>query len=84
MPWYLYLVECGDRSLYTGITTDPKRRLSQHNQGQGSKYVRRKGPAVLVYVEPCSSNSAARRREMEIKSWNRRKKLALVANPVPG
>ena len=83
MSWFVYIAECADRSLYTGITTNPEQRLKRHNLGKGSKYVRRKGPAVLVYVEPRSSKSAARRREMEIKSWDRRKKLALVANPVP-
>ena len=78
MSWRVYMLECGDGSLYTGITTDPARRLQRHNSGKGSKYVRRKGGARLVYLEPCADKSAARRRELEIQSWSRQKKLALV------
>ena len=77
--WHVYLAECGDGSLYAGITTNPSQRLKQHNEGKGSVYVRRKGGATLVYVEPSASQSLAHRRELEIKSWNRKKKLALIA-----
>ena len=80
MSWYLYIAECGDRSLYTGIATDPQTRLQQHNAGRGSVYVRSKGAATLVYVEAHRDRSAATRRELEIKSWRRRKKLALIAH----
>ena len=71
MTWYIYIAECADRSLYTGITTDPAQRLKRHNSGKGSKYVRRKGGAALVYVEQRTNKSDARRREIEIKSWKR-------------
>lgn len=78
MKWYVYIAQCGDNSLYTGITTDPEQRLQRHNSGRGSKYVRSKGTARLVYVEPHQIKSSARARELEIKSWGRKKKLALV------
>ena len=76
--WHLYMVRCGDGSLYTGVAIDPEQRLRQHNAGRGSRYVRSKGSAVLVYTETARSQSAARRREYEIKSWSREKKLALI------
>jgi len=80
MPWHVYIAECADQTLYTGIALNPPERIVRHNVGRGSKYVRRKGGARLIYVQQCATKSAARRREMEIKSWNRRKKLALIAN----
>jgi len=76
--WFVYIAQCDDGSLYTGITTDPPRRIREHNAGCGSKYVRRKGSAVLVYTEPAATHSSARRREAEIKSWDRKRKLMLV------
>ena len=78
MGWYVYLLRCGDGSLYTGLSTDPDARLRRHNAGRGSRYVRGKGTARLVYVEPCRDYAAARRRECEIQSWRRKKKLALI------
>ena len=80
--WYVYMLRCGDDSLYTGISTDPDRRLQRHNAGKGSRYVRRKGLAALVYTEPCVDKKAARRRELEIQSWSRKKKLGLLDEPV--
>ena len=78
MNWYLYIAQCGDGSLYTGITTDLQHRLKQHNAGRGSAYVRSRAGARFVYAEPCRNRSVAQRREAEIKSWSRDKKLALV------
>ena len=79
MSWYVYIAECADRSLYTGITTNPQQRLKRHNSGKGSKYVRRKGGAQLIYLQTCTNKSVARHRELEIKSWTRRQKLAFLA-----
>ena len=79
MAWYLYIARCGDGSLYTGVTTDPQKRLAQHNAGKGSAYVRSRGTAALVYIERCPGKSAAHRREREVKAWDRRKKLTLVS-----
>lgn len=78
--WYVYLARCTDGSLYTGITTNPHERARRHNSGRGSKYVRAKGTATLVYVESSPNRSAAQRREREIKGWVRPKKLALIAS----
>ncbi len=76
--WYLYIAQCGDGSLYTGITTNLKNRIKRHNTGRGSAYVRSKGSASLVYTEPWPDESAARRREIEIKGWSRQKKQSLL------
>ena len=79
MAWYLYIAECGDRSLYTGITTNPEQRLKRHNAGRGSKYVLSKRGAELIYTEAHATKTSAQRRELEIKGWSRKKKLALIA-----
>ena len=77
MPaWYLYVARCGDGSLYTGIATDPRERIKHHNAGRGSAYVRSKRPAVLVYAARCKDRSQALRKEMQVKSWTRQRKLA--------
>ena len=79
MPWYVYIAECNDRTLYTGISTDPVGRMERHNAGRGSRYVRRRGGVTdLRYIEQCHDKPTARRRELEIKSWSRTKKLALI------
>ena len=76
--WYVYLAECGDGSLYTGIAVDPRARLKQHNAGTGSAYVRSRGGARLVYVERCATQSSALKKEAAVKSWPRAQKLALI------
>jgi len=79
MPhWHLYILRCSDGSLYTGITTDVEARIARHNSGDGSKYTRTRTPVVLVRTEPMASESAARKREMQIKRWSRIKKESLV------
>ena len=76
--WYLYILKCSDESLYTGVTIDLERRISEHNSKIGAKYVRSKLPAVLIYQEKYTSKSEAFRRETEIKGWRREKKLKLI------
>jgi len=76
--WVLYILECSDNSLYTGITTDLAKRLKRHNEGRATKYTRSKKPARLVYSEDCDSESSARRKEIEIKNLSRVNKLRLV------
>ena len=76
--WKLYILRCGDGSLYTGISTDVDRRLEEHRSGKGAKYTRSRGPLELVYVEDCEDKSAALRRELEIKSLSRGEKLKLI------
>ncbi len=75
--WYLYMLRCGDGSLYTGITTDVPRRLRAHRQGVGAKYTRGRAPLELVYQERCGTHSQALRRELEVKSLHRSEKQAL-------
>lgn len=75
--WFLYLLRCADGSLYTGITTDPQRRLREHNAGQGGAYTRARRPARLVYQEARLDRSSALKREYEIKEWSRIRKNSL-------
>ena len=81
MMWYLYILRCGDGSLYTGITTDVEKRLEAHKSGKGAKYTRGRGPLKLVYSEACGDHSAALKRELEIKRLPREEKLKLLQNP---
>lgn len=78
--WYVYLLRCGDGSLYCGIARDVEHRLRAHRNGTGAKYTRGRGPLELVYREQCPDHSAALRREMEIKALKRQEKLRLI-NP---
>jgi putative endonuclease len=76
--YFVYIIECADKSLYTGITTDLMRRLSEHKNGIGSHYTRSRGVVKIVYSEKHSTRSLAQKREAEIKSWPRAKKLTLI------
>lgn len=77
--WYLYILECGDGTLYTGITVDPERRLADHNKGTGARYTRGRGPVTMVYCRKTESRSDALRLEYRVKRLSRRKKKALIA-----
>lgn len=76
--WKLYILRCGDGSLYTGITVDVQARLTQHREGTGAKYTRGRGPLELVYEEECEDHSQALKREHQIKSLTKAEKLALI------
>lgn len=76
--WYVYIVKCSDNSLYTGITTEIKRRLKEHNNGKGSKSVLGKRPVKLVYSEVAENQVFAAKREWEIKAWRKEKKMLLI------
>ena len=76
--WFVYLLRCGDGSLYTGITCDLTRRFSQHNAGTASRYTRSRLPVVLVYQEPQDSQSHALKRELAIKAFTRTQKESLI------
>ena len=78
MSWFLYIIQCRDKSLYTGITTDISRRLKQHNAGKGAIYTRNKAPVKLVYQQAMINQSEARKRECFIKSLPRTEKVSLV------
>ena len=79
MSWYVYILRCGDGTLYTGITDDVPRRLAVHRAGKGEKYTRGRGDLELVYQEQVPDKSAALRREFQIKRLTRREKEALIA-----
>ena len=76
--WFVYMVRCGDGSLYTGIAKDVIRRCQQHNAGAASRYTRSRLPVKLVYQESLASRSLALKREAAIKALSRREKLAMV------
>ena len=79
--WWVYLLQCADRSLYAGVTTDLVRRLQQHN-GQlagGARYTKARRPVALVWSEACDSQSDAQQRECALRRLSREQKLALIA-----
>lgn len=78
-PWQLYILRCGDGTLYTGIAVDARKRLEMHRSGKGAKYTRGRSPLELVYVEQCQNHPAALRRELEVKKLSRTEKEALIA-----
>ena len=80
VAWYVYMLRCGDGTLYTGITDDVDKRLSAHRSGKGAKYTRGRGPLELVHIEELSDKSTALKREIQIKKLSRTKKLALCEN----
>lgn len=80
MRWVVYILECGDNSLYTGITTDLPARLAAHRAGTGAKYTKGRGPLHLVFQEQAPDRSAATRREGEIKALDVRAKRRLIAS----
>jgi putative endonuclease len=78
MTCYCYIVECSDGTYYTGWTTDPERRVKQHNKGIGAKYTSMRLPIKLVYLEPHPNRTEAMRRELAIKKMKRVQKSKLV------
>jgi len=76
--FYCYIVECDDGTLYTGWTTDPERRLREHNAGKGARYTRSRRPVRLVYWEQYSDRSGAMRREVVVKKLTRFEKQTLI------
>lgn len=76
--YVVYILRCGDGTLYTGCTNDLARRLAAHSAGRGAKYTRARLPVALVYQEPAADRSQALRREAAIKALPRAQKLALI------
>ena len=76
--WSLYILRCGDGTLYTGIAVDVEKRLETHRSGKGAKYTRGRGPLELVYREECGTHSDALKREAEIKRLSRSEKEKLL------
>ena len=75
--WYVYILRCGDGSLYTGIARDVQARLEAHRSGKGAKYTRGRSPLELVYTEQCVTKSEALKRELAIKALPRAEKEKL-------
>ncbi|MDD5388755.1 MAG: GIY-YIG nuclease family protein [Gallionellaceae bacterium] len=87
MPtWFVYILRCADDTLYTGVTTDPERRLREHNAGGklGARYTRSRRPVALLHHEIAASRAEACRREVAIKKLTRDAKLALLAEQLVG
>jgi putative endonuclease len=76
--YFVYILECADKSLYTGITTDVERRLAEHKEGKGGHYTRARGARRMVYVEKSKNRSSASKREAEIKRFSLEQKTQLV------
>ena len=77
--WYIYILKCKGGFLYTGMTKDLERRFKEHLSGK-SRYTSYNQPVCLVYKEEYPTRSEAAKREAKIKSWPRKRKLALIAN----
>ena len=78
--YFVYLLKCKNGTIYTGITTDIERRFKEHRDGKGGAYTRSRKVKKVLYTEKYRTRSKAQKREYEIKSWDRDKKLALVLN----
>lgn len=76
--WVVYIIKCSDDTLYTGITTDLSRRIQEHESGAGAKYTKGRGPFKIIYTEPSKNRSDASKRELEVKSLNKKDKLKLA------
>jgi predicted GIY-YIG superfamily endonuclease len=76
--WSLYILRCGDGTLYTGIAVDVQARLEQHCNGKGAKYTRGRSPLELVYSEECENHSQALKREREVKKLSKDQKQQLI------
>lgn len=83
MSYFVYILQCSDKSYYTGYTRDIKQRLDMHQKGRGSAYVFAKKPFKLIYQEKYKTQQKAMQREIEIKKWKRSKKEALILSVVP-
>ena len=81
MPWFVYIAKARTGRYYVGITTNAKERIAVHNSGKGSQFAINQGPFELAYVSNSFANkSDARKREIQIKKWNREKKEKLIKN----
>ncbi|MCW3172327.1 GIY-YIG nuclease family protein [Shewanella subflava] len=80
-PWFLYIIQCANGHFYTGITTDVARRFAEHQASgaKAAKYLKGKGPLLLVYQESLPCRSSATKREIFIKKLSRDKKHSLIA-----
>ena len=75
--WVVYILQCNDDTLYTGITTNLERRINQHENGKGAKYTKGRSPFKIIYIQICNDKSSALKRELEIKKLKKSEKLNL-------
>lgn len=78
VDWRVYILRCGDGSLYTGVTNDLERRLALHESGRGAAYTRGRLPLTIVYQEAADGRGQALRREAQLKRLTRKAKLSLI------
>ena len=78
MPWHIYIIECNDSKLYTGITNNLERRIKAHNCGNGGRFTKYRTPVKLLHSEECLTKSDALKREAQIKRMEKSEKLALI------
>ncbi len=83
MTCYCYILECADGTYYTGWTTDPERRVKQHNKGIGARYTKTRRPVKLVYLEEQPDKISALKRELAIKKLKRAQKSKLIEGYIP-
>ena len=76
--YFVYLIECGDKSIYTGITTNIARRFNEHKIGKGGHYTSSRQVVKVLHTEKFKTRSEALKREFENKNWHKKKKLSLV------
>jgi predicted GIY-YIG superfamily endonuclease len=80
--WYVYLLECADKSYYVGITPNLEHRLNEHNSGRGGFWTGLRRPVELRYFEKLKTRKEAEIREIQLKGWSRKKKEALITGNV--
>ena len=78
MAWHVYIIECSDGTLYTGITNDLDKRITAHNDGRGAKYTKSRRPVRLRFSEPAADRKNASQREYAIKSLRKAEKMRLI------
>lgn len=78
--WYVYMIECNDGSIYTGVTTNIERRIGEHNSGIGCKYTRHRNPVKLLKSLEFINRSLAMSEEYRIKQLSRSEKIVLIKN----
>jgi pyrroline-5-carboxylate reductase len=79
-PWFVYIAECGDKSLYVGIALVVKDRIAAHNAGSGARYTRGRGPVRALVTRRCASKGEALRLEARLKRLRREEKLAMASS----
>ncbi|HXB11213.1 MAG TPA: GIY-YIG nuclease family protein [Bacteroidia bacterium] len=76
--WFTYIVECSDKTLYTGTTNDIAERIAKHNEGTGAKYTKGRGPVKILYCHSFESRSEACKHEYELKQFSKTAKFDII------